>query len=187
MAPRLVGVCRVVPAVGAPIITFVPNGGSDCCGECVFNPDGLSRNPGMPFGAGRCEIRDIVTSRPFYTFCANFHLRALAPDGPVFAGFEEWGRLPWHGNRQPDYNRGDDGPCEVCGQTPSALALPGPSGRLVFCGGEHYLVWWRRMNPGGGGEYPWELHEAMFDARRRASGRDTPRGIRERLLWWLRR
>jgi hypothetical protein len=163
----------------------MPNGGVDNCGECVFNPDPARAL--IVGGPGRCEIRGIVTSRPFWTYCANFHTGARVPNGPVFAGFDEFGRLPWHGDRQPDYNQGDDGPCEVCDQTPSVLTLPGPTRLLLFCGGDHYLVWWRQANPGKSGEYPWQLHDAMFDPRRRASGRDAPRGIREHLLWWLRR
>lgn len=167
----------------------MPNGGSDCCGECVFNPDSRARSrEAVPGALGRCEIRSIVTDLPFWTYCANFHTRSRLPDGPVFAGFHEWGRLPWHGDRPPAPNGADaDRPCVECGGRPTPLILEAPPGRLHFCGGEHYLAWWRQAHPGESGEYPWALHEAMFDPRRRASGHDAPHGLRERLWSWLRR
>ena len=60
--------------------------------------------------------------------------------------------------------------------------LPAHPDPLLFCGGEHYVAWWSRAHRDETAEYPWLLHEAMFDARRRASGRDAPQGIREWLL-----
>lgn len=166
----------------------MPNGGSDNCGTCAFNPLSLHYLPDQrPVAPGRCEIRGIATTSPMYTYCANYHTGSRRPDGPVFAGFHEFGRLPWDGDRQLDDNQGEDGPCSLCGETPSHLALTGADSRTLFCGPEHYLDWWRAARPGESGDYPWALHEAMFDARRRASGMDKPRGVRERLLSWLRR
>lgn len=165
----------------------MPNGGSDCCGECDFNPNSLYLNKDLlPGDAGSCAIRGLDVSRPFSTYCANFHTGSRVPEGPVFAGFHEYGRLPWHGDLEVIYNPTEEGPCAVCGAARCVLLLATPTGNHRFCGSDHYLQWWRGEHPGRDGEYPWALHEAMFDARRRASGRDAPRGLRERLLWFLR-
>ncbi len=55
----------------------MPNGGSDCCGECGhFRP---SRE-----GGGWCQIRDLFVVDPFWTYCGNqTHQNPDAFDIPI--------------------------------------------------------------------------------------------------------
>ena len=166
----------------------MPNGGADNCGECAFNPRSLSRATDLRMDeAGWCDIRAIAVPRPFSTYCANFHTRSRSPEGPVFAGFHEFGRLPWHGDNEVLRSESVDGPCELCADATCRLSVDGPTGRSFFCGPEDYLAWWQAQHPGERGEYPWHLHDSMADDRRRARGRDAPKGVRECLRSWLRR
>jgi hypothetical protein len=68
----------------------MPNGGSDCCGTCWFNPRVQARQAEDPnFRALRdyCEIRDLTIELPYWTYCANHPHRSPEPDripvGPV--------------------------------------------------------------------------------------------------------
>lgn len=59
----------------------MPNGGSDCCGECgFFVPDDDH--------GGWCSIRNLYTINPFWTYCANQTYRNSEkieiPLGPVW-------------------------------------------------------------------------------------------------------
>ncbi len=74
----------------------MPNGGSDCCGNCAYNPKG-----------GVCELRDvIILGHTMWTYCDNFS-RSARTDveirGPIFASgqYEGYVRIPWLGNRPP--------------------------------------------------------------------------------------
>ena len=151
----------------------MPNGGSDCCGECVFNPASLVRTGGAASWARKqeaalCEIRsEVPVESPFYTYCANFHTRSRVPAGPVFAGLDEHGRLPWHGAN----------PVRLVGER---LVVASDGGDREFADPPAYLAWWRGAHPGEDPEYPWALHERRLPPEMRAAGRDAP-SVAERL------
>ena len=71
----------------------MPNGGSDCCGTCWFNPQSRARigpNADPHSLRHHCEIRDLDIADPFYTYCGNHPHRSPEPDripiGPVWVG-----------------------------------------------------------------------------------------------------
>ena len=83
----------------------MPNGGSDCCGTCWFNPAAQARREAKVDPRSlrhRCEIRDLAIAKPFYTYCGNHPHRSPEPDripiGPVWVGDGEtrtiWMRSP---------------------------------------------------------------------------------------------
>lgn len=159
----------------------MPNGGSDNCGECRFNPSSImrTRDP-VQAALASCDIRGIGSiADPFYTYCANFHTGSRVPDGPVFATDHSTGvRIPWHGDEPVR--------AEMLERGGSRLVVRDDGRHLLFPDRESYLAWWRERHPGVDPEYPWGLHEAMWDHRRRAAGRDDPRGLLGRLrarLW----
>jgi len=153
----------------------MPNGGVDNCGECEFYPLStvrLSVSPTLPREGARCDIPGVVVTIPFWTYCANLHTRSRQPDGPVFTGFHEWGRLPWHGSNELQGAR--DVTCVECGADGRLSVCDGEQ-TIGFCGGEHYVAWWQRKPPGSEASYPWDLHESMLESWRRAEGHDAPR------------
>lgn len=69
----------------------MPNGGSDCCGTCLFN----RKNRGQAGYSGvnnpepnHCDIRDLPIENSFYTYCSNHNYhnpdRIRTPIGPVY-------------------------------------------------------------------------------------------------------
>ena len=87
----------------------MPNGGSDCCGECWFN----ARNKGGPTShfdptAASCIIRHLAIANPFYTYCGNHPYRRPEPDhipiGPVFISAGH-GREIWKTSPDTEYIR----------------------------------------------------------------------------------
>jgi hypothetical protein len=155
----------------------MPNGGPDNCGECRFNtangagPD----RPGIRDAAARCEIRGIPTGRdPMYTYCANFHTGARSPQGPVFAStyHPDHDRIPWHGDVPPEL---------VATDGAWRITIADDDRQLDFESVEAYRRWWRTKHPGESDEYPWALHKASLDPRRRASGHGDRIGFVKRL------
>lgn len=74
----------------------MPNGGSDCCGTCVFNHI-HTRDTDTTEGETTeawCRIRALAVPDPFYTYCANHpkHNQLLidVPLGPVFVATGPW-------------------------------------------------------------------------------------------------
>jgi hypothetical protein len=69
----------------------MPNGGSDCCGTCVFNHANRNNRPTeswpQPVEPAHCTIRDLAIENPYWTYCANHphHNPDLiaVPVGPV--------------------------------------------------------------------------------------------------------
>ena len=84
----------------------MPNGGPDNCGMCAWN-----RVTGARTKGGRCELRGIEISSPFWTYCNNWSPRGRdiptsqpAIRGPVYSsGIFEGGyaRIPWYGKNEP--------------------------------------------------------------------------------------
>jgi hypothetical protein len=73
----------------------LPNGGSDCCGTCWFNPRARAaaeQNPASRELRHFCEIRQLPIERAFWTYCANHPHRSPEPDripiGPVLVGHD---------------------------------------------------------------------------------------------------
>ena len=73
----------------------MPNGGSDCCATCWFNPKArakLENGPVAPSIRDFCEIRKLEIDRPYWTYCANHPHRSKSPDripiGPVWSGHD---------------------------------------------------------------------------------------------------
>lgn len=71
----------------------MPNGGSDCCGTCWFNrarPEETGQAAALLalLDTPYCDIRDLLISSPFWTYCANHPHhnpgRVTIPVGPVF-------------------------------------------------------------------------------------------------------
>jgi hypothetical protein len=157
----------------------MPNGGADNCGECQFNPSSTTRHPSHAYGLiGSCEIRGIEgIERPLYTYCANFDTGERVPDGPVFAGFYETGRLPWHG---PDAVR-------LAPETDGFLLTvhDGENDRM-FVDAADDLAWWKTAHPGEAAEYPWRLHDPAYAPEHRAAQRERL-GLIERLSARIRR
>lgn len=74
----------------------MPNGGSDCCGECAFNA-----HLGQQELHGYCVIRQLDVPNPFWTYCFNHPRRnprlVGIPVGPVTvdAGTHPYARVEW--------------------------------------------------------------------------------------------
>ncbi len=83
----------------------MPNGGSDCCGTCIFNTKNEGKTGSSHFGdlgPSHCKIRDLDIENAFWTYCANHHAHNPAkidlPIGPVFVysgGNPPYGRKLW--------------------------------------------------------------------------------------------
>jgi hypothetical protein len=74
----------------------MPNGGSDCCGTCWFNPQNVEEASSVGVEenqAVRCTIRNIDIHQPFSTYCANHPHhnpdRVKIPVGPVYHNEED--------------------------------------------------------------------------------------------------
>lgn len=139
--------------------TTMPDGGSDCCGNCAFNR--ARTTVGSPFDAGAskerfwaesfCTLRDIKITNPFWTYCRNFTSPNQSPDpktttiiGPAFASglFEGWYcRIAWHGRHEPI----TDVPvtCAICNkQTEHGIRVGADDdSQHEFCCNDHYNQW----------------------------------------------
>ena len=110
-----------------------------------------------------CEVRAIAEiPRPFYTYCANFHTGSQVPDGPVFAGFHETDRLPWHGSEPVRIEYLAEG---------FRLAVRDGEAHRLFDDPAAYVAWWQTVHPGETAEYPWDLHDRMHSPEQRAARR----------------
>jgi hypothetical protein len=130
----------------------MPTGGVDNCGECQFNPASGTRvsglHPSVTGTSSSCDLRRIaVIPDPFYTYCANFHTHARIPDGPVFAGFHEFGRLPWHGKEPVRISHTDQGIRLLVRDAETDRQFDTPA---------DYISWWRTRHKGENPQYPWD-------------------------------
>lgn len=91
----------------------MPNGGSDCCGNCWFNRSLVGQRGSKKFNLGipsYCEIRDLGISSPFfYTYCANHPYYRLGRDpipiGPVYCHSDADRREEWQPSPEPSPDR----------------------------------------------------------------------------------
>jgi hypothetical protein len=137
----------------------MPNGGSDCCGNCVFNRavQDLGPNPSLDrlqefWRRSYCTLRDVDVSNPFYTYCESIRFvgqsagsaNELSPEGDIYAsGLQETPmRIPWHGKVEPRV--AVPCVCSACGrQVEQGITIKHQGGELGFCSNGHYVDWWQ--------------------------------------------
>jgi hypothetical protein len=136
----------------------MPNGGSDCCGNCSFNR--AVQEIGQPeqyqfdefCRLSNCTLRNLKITNPFWTYCNNFHHRKLQSDidertkirGSVFASglYEGYVRIPWHGDNEPIVAVRCT--CSICGRTKNEGINVFHEGEYIgFCTNKHYIDWWK--------------------------------------------
>jgi len=136
----------------------MPNGGSDCCGNCLHNEAVSQLGRPAPedterfFALSFCNLRSVTVSRPFWTYCRNFRrwgvyegvIDADTATGAIYtSGLPEqaYVRIPWHGSSEPRV--GLPTTCAVCERRPDAGIEVDHEGRAIgFCTNRHYVEWW---------------------------------------------
>lgn len=160
---RTVGiVLGIIHLFGFPIGTLIgfyilrcliKGWGSDNCGTCAFNQAnngkwGYQTNQATKELA-YCKIRKVSISNPIYTYCANWHTKKDAPDGPMFSpGLSSaYVRIPWNNEREPKPHV--RGKCSICGTTfAKGIKVNTDKGEEVqFCCDRHYVKWWKIKHP----------------------------------------
>ena len=139
----------------------MPNGGSDCCGECWYNK--AIQDYGQPdigeldrFNRSTyCTLRKVaIWGAPFYTYCQNYNpdrdrinytveIRGpIRKQGLVTENLHHC-RIPWFGAIEPLV--GARVSCAVCRKrSHKGIRLDFPDGtKIGFCSNEHYLEWVR--------------------------------------------
>jgi hypothetical protein len=140
----------------------MPNGGPDCCGECVLNR--AIQELGSPHGKSEgdckeiwnrsyCTLRSVKITEPFWTYCANYSHEKSKISGEVAKGwvfasgiYEGYVRIPWHGNIEALVNVATT--CSVCGR-PKASGIEvkaSDNSLLGFCSNRHYVQWWKTQH-----------------------------------------
>jgi len=140
----------------------MPNGGSDCCGECVFNRaiqelgslHGKGESDHQVFwGRSYCTLRSVKITEPFWTYCANYShdeskIRGVVAKGWIFASgiYEGYVRIPWHGDVEPSVNVATT--CSVCRRkTESGIEVKASDNSMLgFCSNRHYVQWWKTQH-----------------------------------------
>jgi hypothetical protein len=140
----------------------MPNGGADCCGECVLNraiqqlgsPHGKAESDRQEFWArSYCTLRLVKITVPFWTYCANYshddsRIPGAVPRGWIFASgvYEGYVRIPWHGDIEPLV--GVSTICFICGRPTEAgiEVKANESLSLGFCSNRHYVRWWKTQH-----------------------------------------
>ena len=119
----------------------MPNGGPDCCFNCIYNPKGDA-----------CNLRDLKIEDAYWTYCDNFlHVGygreqdlATTIKGPVFSIglYEGYVRLPWFGDKMPRAQYPVR--CFDCGDfVEVGIYLDLENGeKFGFCCNRNYLRWW---------------------------------------------
>ena len=142
----------------------MPNGGSDHCGYCRHNRVNIGRTPTRDerAGAAFCTVRNVTIRVSLWTYCANHYVDDRTPIGPMFTAYGDHERIPRHdGLREIAVAA-----CRVCG-APShgnegVEVTDGRLGVLQFCGGRHYVRWWKQAHPGV--PLTWDLDPPPRDA-----------------------
>lgn len=137
----------------------MPNGGSDCCGNCTHNravqvmahphPEEWERFWQLSF----CTLRDVKITNPFWTYCHNFD-DARDPDdrnstetpvGWIYTSglYEGYVRIPWDDRNEPRVSVPTR--CIICGwKTEEGIVVVDQDGHtLGFCTNRHYIQWWK--------------------------------------------
>lgn len=135
----------------------MPNGGSDCCGNCRFNR--AVQELGEPAGnhddhfwaSSFCTLRDVKITKPFWTYCDNYFSpwppepgKAEEPIGWIYASglYEGYVRIPWHDKTEPCVSI--PCVCRVCGrQTDQGITVTHEGTEIGFCTNRHYVDWWK--------------------------------------------
>ena len=142
----------------------MPNGGSNCCGECVCNravremSDSYADKSSDRFwDLSFCTLRQVNITDPFWTYCHNWfpsgsdrdisEILSQEPIGWISKSglYEGYVKIPWHGLIEPDVSV----PCTciMCDRiTESGIALELESEVLGFCTNLHYVEWWKTQH-----------------------------------------
>ena len=147
----------------------MPNGGSNCCGECYFNKavwemldlsyEQLNEQFDNFCNLSFCTLRQVNITHPFWTYCFNFTPRefinhgtltvpAQEPQGRISASglYEGYAKIPWHGSIEPDVLV----PCTciICARvTDGGITIQVINEVLGFCTNLHYVEWWKTQHP----------------------------------------
>ena len=156
----------------------MPNGGSDCCGNCCFNkavqemghpdPDQKERF----WEISHCTVRNLKITNPFWTYCKNFRREKTIPEpgepvtlkGWIYSSglYEGYVRIPWHGDSEPVASVSCT--CSICGRTTErGIKVDHEETEVGFCTNRHYIDWWKTMHddPGISSE-GYKTPEAFF-------------------------
>jgi len=139
----------------------MPNGGTDCCGNCNLNRAVQDLGQGQVedrerfWNRSHCMLRDVDITRPFSTYCPNFSDKetvAFAPDdveprgrisGTGLAGYPI--RIPWNGNDEP--RTGVHVTCLVCRcEALAGIEVNDDGDVLGLCCDRHYVTWWKQVH-----------------------------------------
>lgn len=139
----------------------MPNGGTDCCGFCIFISlnrekgqfdqeqwDYLKKNPQEIERLSYCTIRNVTILDPFWIYCVNNLTRNKVPEGPIYRmGLVPYERIPWHGNNEPKVFV--PGQCFICGKSfERGIEIELDKCEIrQFCSNEHYIDWWKENHP----------------------------------------
>lgn len=126
----------------------MPNGGPDCCNDCMFLKGDKrvqkidDKDRIVP--VGQCVLRKTLIRKPYETFCASFmHWRRPKSKGSIFGiSFVSYPKhLPWHGNIQPELC--SPSLCCVCKEgSKQGIQITIGENILQFCSERHYVQWW---------------------------------------------
>lgn len=134
----------------------MPNGGSDCCGNCLHNravQEGEHPNWAARENRAQCTLRHLDITNPFWTYCGNWddgHRSGTVPTEPagwVYSRslYEGYQRIPWHGDIEPIVSV----PC-VCAAcdraTDEGIVIEHGGAVLGFCTNRHYVDWWKTQH-----------------------------------------
>lgn len=140
----------------------MPNGGSDCCGNCIHNRavQEIGRPKRDQFEKfaelSYCTLRDVNITHPFWTYCRNRRSGGRRrnpsvqeqPIGWIFAsGLYEnsYVRIPWNGPNEPHANVATE--CCTCGRkTDRGITVEHEGATLGFCTNRHYVEWWKTIH-----------------------------------------
>ena len=130
----------------------MPNGGSDHCGNCRHNKVNIGRAATLEErgGSALCMVRNFTVRSSWHTYCANHYVSDKTPIGPMFGSHMDGERVPYHGETYP--KPCTTVACTVCGaaskETEGIEVSDATLGAVQFCGGAHYVRWWKKMHPG---------------------------------------
>ena len=138
------------------------NGGSDCCGKCLFNRAVRARSAEWRFDAPRervenfCLLRNVPIRSPAWTYCRNFTygsrktpaIEEVEVIGPILASglYEGYTRIPWNGANEPRIYM--PCVCAICGrENERGVEIDDDGTTLGFCSNDHYVQWWYARHP----------------------------------------
>lgn len=140
----------------------MPNGGSDCCGNCAYNSAvKKSYFPflqilKMYFSIPHCIVHDVAIPNQFWTYCQNFTHKfnnknlILNKKEKIYIftnGLyeENYVRVPWNGRHEPRISV--SALCKICKKNTQKGILVEHKGKEIgFCSNQHYIQWWNSVH-----------------------------------------